>query len=180
MRFRNIQKKLEKKSVSLTHHSKSKLAEEVSFPNFILTCLNFWIQLFWKLNFITFFTQTSYATLSHETLEITWKNCLVNSFHFSDSSVIFWDFTSEKTNFYKKKLNLGLSLSPLQQSRVELMFYFPFYSYGWNWRRTCPLHMPRNLLFNPSRSWFRIERYGLLAPATGQRITGFRLLRGGT
>ena len=94
--------------VSLTHHSKSKLAEEVSFINFILTCLNFCIQLFWKLNFITFFTQTSYATLSPETLEITWKNCPTNIIHFSDSSVKFWDLTSEKTNFYKIKTELNV------------------------------------------------------------------------
>ena len=31
----------------------------------------------------------------------------------------------------------------------------------------------RNLLYNPSRSLFRIEGYGLLASATGQQITSF-------
>ena len=39
---------------------------------------------------------------------------------------------------------------------------------------TCLLRKPKNLLFNPSRSWFHIwGGYGLLAPATGQQITGY-------
>jgi hypothetical protein len=72
-------------------------------------------------------------------------------------------------------------LSPLRRSRVGMKLYFPFHTlenvniwkfitYKFEWREVCPLRMPRVLLcFLPNRG-FVLERYGLLAPATGQQI----------
>ena len=77
---------------------------------------------------------------------------------------------------------MRLSLSPLRQSRVGMMVYFPFYTlmnvnvwkfftYIFELERDLSSAYAERLALLPSKSWFRTEGYGLLAPATGQQIS---------
>ena len=81
-----------------------------------------------------------------------------------------------------KSVEFYLSLSPPQQSRVGMMVYFPFYTlinvniwkfftHTFELERDLSSAYAKRLALLPSKSWFRTEGYGLLAPATGQQIS---------
>ena len=71
-----------------------------------------------------------------------------------------------------------MSLSPLRRSRVGMMVYFPFYTlinvnvwkfftYIFEFEIDLSSAYAKRLALLPFKSWFRIEGYGLLAPASG-------------